>query len=131
MGESSIRGGQRRMWSRTALRSLIPARVEDMAEANPPPLPQFGPEGQARMSLPARLLNVFAVPGQVFTDVRSAPVAVSNWLVPTMLAALVGLASVLTILSDPAIQKQFLAKQKQVIDEGVKAGRLTDRDKQT
>ena len=102
-----------------------------MAESNPPPLPQFGPEGQARMSLPARLLNVFAVPGQVFTDVRNAPVAVSNWLVPTMLAALVGLASVLTILSEPTVQKQFLAKQKQVIDDGVKSGRLTARDKET
>lgn len=89
----------------------------------PPPL-------VARMSLLARLLNVFAVPGQVFTELRFLPATVSNWLVPAFLGAAVGLLSVWIMLSQPAIQRQFQEKQMQMIEERVKAGKMTPEERQ-
>ena len=43
-------------------------------EQPPPPLPQLEPPiAQApRMSLGARLMNIFAVPGEVFSDLKAA-----------------------------------------------------------
>ena len=59
------------------------------------------------MSLAARLLNVFAVPGEVFSEVKRSGHHISNWLIPSVLGALVGALSMAIILSQPAIQKQF------------------------
>src|SRR5947209_7965349 len=43
-------------------------------------------------SLPARILNMFACPGEVFDEVVSGPIAPANWFVP---ALLVGLSTLL------------------------------------
>lgn len=74
------------------------------------------------MSLAARLLNVFAVPGEVFTDVKTTRRTISNWFVPALLGAIVGAIAVVIILSQPAIQKQFHDRMSKVIDEAAKAG---------
>ena len=42
---------------------------------------------ETAMSLAARLLNVFATPGDVFDDVKVAPASTANWLVPALLLA--------------------------------------------
>ncbi|HZR21872.1 MAG TPA: YIP1 family protein [Verrucomicrobiae bacterium] len=92
-----------------------------------PPLiqePVPAPPHPPRMSLAARLLNVFAVPGQVFNDVRSSPPTVSNWLVPSVLGAIVGALAAVIIFSQPSIQQQF-QKENQRIQEAVTAGKLT------
>ena len=98
---------------------------------------KFGSQGQeepprvvrARMSLPARLLNVFAVPGQVFEELSTAPTLMSNWLVPAVLAALVGIISAIVLLSQPAFQKQFQERQTRVMEQATKAGRLTAQER--
>ena len=84
---------------------------------------------RARMSLPARLLNVFAVPGQVFEELSAAPTLMSNWLVPAVLAALVGIISATVLISQPAFQKQFHERQSRVIEQATKAGRLTPQER--
>src|SRR5579862_5006401 len=101
-----------------------------MEETQPPPLPQLEAKRPRGMSLPARLLNVFAVPGQVFAELRTAPSSTSNWLVPALFGAIVGLISVLIILSQPAIEKQFQEKQKQLLEEQSKAGKLTPQQRE-
>jgi hypothetical protein len=77
------------------------------------------------MSLPARLLNVFAVPGEVFTEVKSAPPSTSNWLVPTICSALIGVLVSFIIFSQPAIIQQIREQQAKVMDQQVKAGKIT------
>ena len=73
----------------------------------------------ASMSLTVRLMNVFAVPGDVFDEVKTSPPATSNWLVPVVLLIVLSwLASGLvmsqdsfkhqvTELAEKAIQKQL------------------------
>lgn len=82
-----------------------------------------------RMSLVARLLNVFAVPGQVFEELSAARAVVSNWLVPALLAALVGMVSAAVLLSQPAFQKQFQERQTRLIEQATKTGRLTAQER--
>ena len=93
----------------------------------PPPLIESPPERapQPRMSLAARLLNVFAIPGQVFAELKRSPSAVSNWLVPALLGAVMGVALALIILSQPAIQQRFRDRQTKLMEEASKAGKLT------
>jgi hypothetical protein len=80
------------------------------------------------MSLSARLLNVFAIPGDVFEDVKSAPPSTGNWLVPIMIAAVVGILSVVVIFSQPAILQQVKEQQAKMFDGMVKAGKMSQAD---
>src|SRR5205807_1368030 len=43
------------------------------------------PAKPAAMSLTGRLMNIFAVPGDVFDQVKAAPPSTGNWLVPALL----------------------------------------------
>ena len=83
------------------------------------------------MSLAARLLNVFAMPSEVFASVKASTVSVANWLVPAVLLAVVGPLTALVILSQPNVQKQLgeaVNQQAKMLDQQVQAGKL-DRAK--
>jgi hypothetical protein len=90
-----------------------------------PPAPEV-----PRMSLAAKLLNVFAVPGEVFNDVKRTPPMLSNWVVPVLLAALVGAVSVVLLLSQPSIQKQFQERQRKFIEQADQGRKLTPQEQQ-
>lgn len=99
----------------------------------PPPILETPPPpaapGEPTMSLPARLMNVFAVPGDVFEEVKSTPHVISNWLAPALIACVVGVVSVIIVLSQPAIQQQLREKQEQAMEkkfeELIQAGKIT------
>jgi hypothetical protein len=81
------------------------------------------------MSLAARLLNVFAIPGEVFEVVRASRVSVANWIVPMLLSAAV-LAAV-GLVSVPGLEKQkqeALAQYAKVLQRGVSEGKLKQAD---
>jgi len=81
------------------------------------------------MPLLARMMNVFAVPGEVFDDVKRAPDSPGSWVIPILLGCLVGIVTAIILYSDPAVvantrrmmdhrmesQRQSLRKQ---VDEG-------------
>jgi hypothetical protein len=90
-----------------------------------PPIPETPPMPPTGTSLPARLLNVFATPGEVFEEVKAAPSTASNWLVPTLLAAVVGVLASFLIFSQPAIIQQLHEQQAKAFDQQVKAGKMT------
>jgi len=92
-----------------------PPPISEPQPATPPP----------RMSLLARLLNVFAIPGDVFEEVKSSPFSTANWLAPALLFAIVGAASAVIVFSQPAIQQRFHEEQTRQLDQQVKAGRMT------
>ena len=80
------------------------------------------------MSFAARLLNVFAIPGEVFETVRASRLCAANWLVPALLSAVVGGLSMTVILSQPSIQRQvrdLSEQQAKALDQQVKAGKAT------
>jgi mannitol-specific phosphotransferase system IIBC component len=96
----------------------------------PPPIsetPPATPKPPA-MSLMARLLNVFASPGEVFDDIKASLPVVSNWLVPALLFALVGVISSIVMFSQPAIVQQIHEQQAKKMDELVKAGKMSQAD---
>jgi hypothetical protein len=90
----------------------VPEQQSDAAQAPP-------------MSLPARLLNVFAVPGEVFAEVKLAKASAVNWLVPVLCSAIVGILSSVIIFSQPAVVQQIREQQAKAIDAQVKAGKMT------
>ena len=77
------------------------------------------------MSLAARLLNVFAIPGDVFEEIKAAPHAAANWLVPALIASVVGAVSAFLMFSQPTIQQQLREKQERLMEQQVKAGKMT------
>ena len=80
-------------------------------------------------SLIARLMNVFAMPGEVFEEVKASAHSAGNWLVPALVGSVVGVISVFIVLSQPAIEQQLREQQDQAIekrlDKMVKAGQIT------
>lgn len=99
----------------------------------PPPIPEPTTAVQAevpsppRMSLLARLLNVFAVPGEVFDDIKVSVASSANWLVPSLLLLVVSWVSAWLILSQPAVQQQLREMTDQVMQKLVEKGRLTQQ----
>jgi len=92
--------------------------------------PPDAPQPRA-MSLAARLLNVFAIPGEVFEVVRAKRFAVGNWLLPAVLSALVGVGTVIVVFSQPSIQQAVRGladQQAKGLEQQVKAGSVTRTD---
>ena len=83
------------------------------------------------MSLAARLLNVFAVPGEVFAEVKASRVSIGNWLVPALLSVLVAVLAANVMVSQPAVQRKLhdlTEKQAKTLEQQVKAGKLKQAD---
>jgi hypothetical protein len=93
----------------------------------PPPVESVEPVGprQPSMSLFARLLNVFAVPGEVFDDVKASVPSIANWLAPAFLYLVVGVVGALLISSQPAVQQQIRDMQDRMIQKMVDKGMLS------
>ncbi len=100
----------------------------------PPPVlpPELPAPPSPKMSLAARLLNVFAVPGDVFEEVRTAAHSAANWIVPAILGAAVGAVAVVIVLSQPAVMQKIREQQEQAIEKRleklVQAGKMTRQD---
>jgi len=77
------------------------------------------------MSFFARLLNIFAVPGEVFEDVKTAPPSIANWLIPVLISTVVGALAAIIMFSQPAIQQQIKEQQAKAFDKQVEAKKMT------
>jgi hypothetical protein len=77
------------------------------------------------MSLPARLMNVFAVPGDVFAEVKAAPVSHANWLVPAILLMVVSWLAAFFIFSQPAIQQQISELAQKGVEKQIQKMKVT------
>jgi VIT1/CCC1 family predicted Fe2+/Mn2+ transporter len=88
---------------------IFPPAPPESEQAPPPP----------RTSLGARLLNVFAIPGDVFTEVKSAPPSVGNWLLPALLWIVVSWVGVWLIFSQPAMQHQVIDALEKSVEKSV------------
>jgi hypothetical protein len=94
-----------------------PLTQEPQSEAPPPPT----------MSLGGRLLNVFATPGDVFQEVKTASVSTANWLAPAVILLLVGWVSGWLIFSQDSIQHQLSEITDQAIQKQVERGHLSEQ----
>jgi hypothetical protein len=95
----------------------------------PPPIPESEPSTAASRppatSVAARMLNVFATPGAVFEEVKTASASVANWLVPIVVYGLVTAVASVLILSQPVFVQKMRDQQEKVFEAQVKAGKMT------
>lgn len=83
----------------------------------PPPL---------AMSLGGRLLNVFATPGDVFQEAKSAADTAANWLAPALILIAVSWAAAWVIFSQDSINHQLSEITDQAIQKQIDAARLSE-----
>ena len=76
-------------------------------------------------SLIARLMNVVVTPGEVFDEVKASKPFYLNWLVPLLLAAVVGVVYVYVIFSQPAVLQGVRESQQKQFQKQVAAGKMT------
>jgi hypothetical protein len=98
----------------------------------PETTPAFPPEPNAPQpaatSLISRLMNVFAMPGEVFAEVKAAPPTTANWLVPVLLNCIVGAIAAVILMSQPAILQGIREKQEAQFQKMVQAGKMSQAD---
>jgi len=68
-------------------------------------------------SVAARLVNVFATPGEVFEEIKNRPVEAANWFVPLLLSALFGVICCVVIFSQDTILQQMREAQEGAMEK--------------
>ncbi len=89
--------------------------------------PEVPPAGNipAPSTLGSRLIDIFVSPGEVFDGMKSASKSTGNWLVPLILAILVGIITIFVVFSQPTIQQQMIDVQHNQMQKQVQAGKMT------
>jgi hypothetical protein len=73
-------------------------------------------------------MNVFAMPGDVFEEVKAAPPSTANWLVPVFLNCIVGAIAAVILMSQPAILQGIREKQDAQFQKMVQQGKMSQAD---
>ncbi|MGA2554949.1 MAG: hypothetical protein ABSG04_01565 [Verrucomicrobiota bacterium] len=89
----------------------------------PPPPPENAPAGPS--SLTDRLTDIIAAPGEVFAEVKNAPVRASNWLVPLVLACIATAVYICIAISQPPIFQGMKEQREKVMQKRVASGKMT------
>jgi hypothetical protein len=85
----------------------------------PPPAP---PEPS---SLTDRLTNVITAPGEVFEEIKNAPVRTSNWLAPWILSSIATVFYICIAFSQPAVLSGMKEQQEKAMKKQIAAGKIT------
>jgi hypothetical protein len=91
---------------------------------------QPGPGGQPvvpRMSLAARLTNVFVAPGEVFAEVKDSPPTPANWVAPMIIAMVAGIIYTMVVFSQPAVIQGMKEAREKQMQQQVAAGKMTQK----
>lgn len=93
----------------------------------PPPLPDSSETAEASpaFGLAGRLVNVFATPGEVFDQVKTARPATANWLVPALIFILVSWVGAWLIFSQDSIRQQLVEATDRAIDQRIQSAHLS------
>jgi hypothetical protein len=76
-------------------------------------------------SLGARLINILVTPSDVFEEVKASPPRTANWLVPALVAMIVGWIGAWLVLNQEAIKQQFSDMQEKQYQKLIEQGRMT------
>ncbi len=93
-----------------------------------PPIPlEPPPEALASpaTSLPARLLNVFAAPGDVFEEIKMRPVSTANWLVPALVFVVLCWVGGILIFSQDSIKQQLSDFASKAVEKQIEKTKAT------
>ncbi len=89
-----------------------------------PPTPPDGALTEPS-SLTDRLANIITAPGEVFEEIKRAPVRASNWLAPLILACIASACYICVAFSQPVILRGLQEQRDKAIQKQVAAGKLT------
>jgi len=92
---------------------------------NAPPLPPVEEVQRPASSLSGRLMNMVAAPGDVFEEIRTSKPSTANWLVPLLLACLVGVGYSFAVFSQESILHSFREAQEKAMQKQIDAGKMT------
>ncbi len=90
---------------------------EPPPEASPPPA----------MSLGGRLLNVFATPGDVFQEVKTAGASTANWLAPALILIAVSWVAAGLIFSQDSIKHQLGEITERAIQKQIEKTQMSEQ----
>src|SRR5882757_5484953 len=102
---------------------MLRAFVTDMNEPQTPP--PFADTSVAVTSLTARLLNVFAAPGDVFEEIKARQPVASDWLLPLLVSCLAGVVFIWVVFSQENILRPIREAQEQAIQKQIDAGNMS------
>lgn len=88
-----------------------------------PPPPEAAPSEPS--SLADRLTNVIAAPGELFEEIKSAPVRASNWFVPLLLSCVATVVYITLAFSQPAVLRGLQEQRENAVRKQVAAGKIT------
>jgi hypothetical protein len=91
--------------------------------------PQLQPEAPPppTSSLGGRLFNVFATPGDVFQEVKSARVSAANWLAPALILIVVSWVSSWLIFSQDSIKHQLSEITDQAVQKQIEKSYMSEQ----
>jgi hypothetical protein len=72
-----------------------------------------------------RLTNVFASPGELYSEVALAPVQTTSWLLPYLFSVVLTVFSVIVVTNNPALKQEIIEQQQQEMQVNVEKGRMT------
>jgi hypothetical protein len=79
------------------------------------------------MSLAARMMNIFAAPGEVFDDIKNSPPSTANWLVPAVVLVVVGWICSGIILSQDVFRNQVSQIVEKSIQKQIEKAHMTEQ----
>jgi hypothetical protein len=83
------------------------------------------PETVQVSSFMTRATNVFMSPGELYSEVASAPVQNSSWVIPYILLAIMGVLMTMAIFSNETLKDQIMKPQREAIQKQVAEGKMT------
>lgn len=98
---------------------MEPSLPPPLAEATRPP----------STSLSSRLVNVFATPSEVFEEIKAGGPSSANWLVPVLLASMIGVISVWVIFSQDTVLHQVREQQEKALEKKLEKLPKEEREK--
>jgi hypothetical protein len=97
----------------------------EQPQPTPEPLPEAPPP--PNLSLVGRLLNVFATPGDVFQEVKTAGPSAANWVVPALILIVVSWVAAALIFSQDSIKHQLSEITERAIQKQVEKSQMSEQ----
>jgi hypothetical protein len=85
------------------------------------------PEPAKTPSFTDKIAGIFAAPGDLYEQLRLAPPAASNWVVPTLILIILTIASMVLVLNDSVLFDQMMAPQREALAKAVQEGKITQQ----
>ncbi len=76
-------------------------------------------------SFGTRMTNVFMSPSELYTEVASAPIQKSSWLIPYLVTLIFTVVSTLAVYNNPALRQQIFDMQEKAMQKMVTDGWMT------